>query len=57
MNAGVDALEVRLDGRVAADLTINRRRVPQLRYREDFIAAHEPTSARQTGPLRCDPRC
>lgn len=39
MNAGADALQVWLNGRVVADLTVNRRRVQQLRYREDFIAA------------------
>lgn len=40
MNAGADALQVWLDSRVVADLTISRRRVPQLRYRADFVAAH-----------------
>lgn len=39
MNSDADALQVWLDGRVVADLTVNRRRVPQLRYRQDFIAA------------------
>jgi serine/threonine-protein kinase HipA len=38
MNAEADALQVWLDGGVVADLTV-RRRVPQLRYRADFIAA------------------
>ena len=40
VNAGTDALEVWLDGRVVADLTMNRRRVPQLRYRADFAASY-----------------
>lgn len=39
MNAVADALQVWLGGRVVADLTTNRRRVPQLRYRPDFVAA------------------
>jgi serine/threonine-protein kinase HipA len=39
VKAEADALQVWLDGRVVADLTVNRRRVPQLRYRADFVAA------------------
>jgi len=31
------ALQVWLGGRVVADLTISRRQIPQLRYRQDFI--------------------
>jgi serine/threonine-protein kinase HipA len=37
VNAGADALQVWLNGLVVADLTISRRRVPQLRYREEFV--------------------
>jgi serine/threonine-protein kinase HipA len=40
VSTAADVLQVWLDGHVVADLTVNRRRVPQLRYREDFIAAH-----------------
>jgi serine/threonine-protein kinase HipA len=40
VNAGADVLQVWLDSRVVADLTISRRRVPQLRYHADFVAAH-----------------
>lgn len=39
MNAEADALQVWLGGCVVADLTLSRRRVPQLRYRADFVAA------------------
>jgi serine/threonine-protein kinase HipA len=38
VNADVDALQVWLGGRVVADLTVSRRRVPQLRYRAGFVA-------------------
>jgi serine/threonine-protein kinase HipA len=33
-------LEVWLGGRVVADLTVNRRQVARLRYREDYVAEH-----------------
>jgi serine/threonine-protein kinase HipA len=38
MSADPGALEVWLDGQVVADLTMNRRRVPQLRYRGRYVA-------------------
>lgn len=39
MSADPGTLEVWLDGRVIADLAMTRRRIPQLRYREEYVAA------------------
>lgn len=38
MTSTLGALEVWVDGRIVADLTMSRRRVPQLRYRRDYVA-------------------
>lgn len=38
MNGEAGNLHVWMDDRVVADLTVSRRRVPQLRYRPDYVA-------------------
>lgn len=38
MTSTLGALEIWVDGRIVADLTMSRRRVPQLRYRRDYVA-------------------
>jgi HipA-like protein len=47
----VNALEVWLGGRAIADLAMNRRQVPQLRYRPDYVEQHGEGSLGLTIPL------
>lgn len=51
MNADASALQVWLADRVVADLTMSRRSVPQLRYRQDFVAERGEGSLGLTVPL------
>jgi hypothetical protein len=51
MSADPSVLDVWLDGRVVADLVMTRRRVPQLRYRPEYVAKR--ASVRWACRFRC----
>lgn len=52
MTSDPNVLDVWMDGRVVAELTVSRRRVPQLRYRRDFVAERGSGALGLSVPLR-----